>query len=110
MLLLLSCRDAALTAGGPVPVTIPATATPGTPVPRITAEVSGTLTFVDSTRRIINVKTSTDDTLVLSISYATRVTSDGADLALADFGQYIGSKVTAEYYTANGIAASVEVE
>ena len=71
--------------------------------------VSGTLTFVDSSRRIINVTSQSGAVLVLSVTPAAVVVVDEAVKALDDLGNRIGSKVTAIYNMANNIATSVEV-
>lgn len=106
--LLTSCGGVAPTASGQQ-ATVPVTATPGTPGPVVVATVSGTLTFVDSSRRIINVTSQSGTVLVLSVTPAAVVVVDEAVTALDDLGTRIGSKVTAMYNPANNIATSVEV-
>lgn len=106
--LLASCGDGAPTVSQEA-ATIPATATPGIPGAQVTAAVSGTLTFVDPSRRIINVTTQSGAVEVLSVATAAAVAVDGANTTLTNLGNRIGSKVTAKYNPANGIATNVEV-
>ena len=106
--LLTSCGGVAPTASRQQ-TTVPVTATPGTPGPVAMATVSGTLTFVDSSRRIINVTGQSGAVLVLSVAPAAVVVVDEAVTALDELGDRIGSNVTAMYNPANNIATSVEV-
>ncbi len=85
---------------------VPVTATPEAAV---TATVSGTLTFVDLPRRIVNVTTPLGAVLVLSVTPAAAVIVDEADGALDDLVDRIGSEVTATYNPANNIATRVEI-
>ena len=106
--LLTSCGGMAPTAFR-LQATAPVTATPRFPGTVVMATVSGTLTFVDSQRRIINVTSRSGPVLVLSVAPAAVVVVDEAVTALDELGDRIGSKVTAMYNPANNIATSVEV-